>query len=158
MDGETGIRDLLTGLYARDYFDEIIGRELERSRRHGISLSVLSIVVVNRGELRSTHGEETADAAILEVARVLQTSTRETDFLFRWEDDEILVLLFEADAEACGRKVDQLHELFQPWRDGLGPVPAAVKVRIGAATHDRDVVFAAVLQGARAAARRQTLV
>ena len=43
------------------------------------------------------------------------------------------------------------------WRDGLGPVPAAVKVRIGASTHDRDVVFAAVLQAARAAARRQTI-
>ena len=26
MSGETGIRDLLTGLYTRDYFDEVIGR------------------------------------------------------------------------------------------------------------------------------------
>lgn len=157
MDGETGIRDLLTGLYARDYFDEIIGRELERSRRHGIALSVLSVVVANLADLRASQGDETADAALVETARALQVNTRETDFLFRWEEDELLALLFEADGGACSRKVDQLHELFQTWRDGLGPVPLSVKVRIGAATHEPDVVFAAVLQAARAAARRQTL-
>ena len=63
MYGETGIRDLLTGLYTRDYFDEVIGRELERSRRHNIALSVLSVVLVNRDFLQLSQGEEAANAA-----------------------------------------------------------------------------------------------
>lgn len=157
MAGETGIRDLLTGLYTRDYFDEIIGRELERSRRHGIALSVLSVVVVNHLEILERDGPEAVDQIVSQAAKTLQQQTRETDVVFRWESDEFLVLLFEADVEACGKKVQQLAALFRPWRDVNGPFPFPVKLRIGAATLESDIVFAAVLQAARAAARNQTL-
>jgi diguanylate cyclase (GGDEF)-like protein len=159
MSGETGIRDLLTGLFTRDYFDEVIGRELERSRRYHIALSVLSVVVANRSTLLLKSGEEIANAAIIESARTLLANIRETDLVFRWEDDEFIVLLCEADLAACGKKVQHLAGIFRPWRDGLGPVRGvSVKVRIGASTHDKDVVFPAVLQAARAAARNQTQV
>jgi diguanylate cyclase (GGDEF)-like protein len=154
MLGETGIRDAVTGLYTRDYFDEIIGRELERSRRHDLALSVLSVVLVNRAALKD-RDEEMADQALAAVGRELQHNVRETDHLFRWEDDELLVLLFEADAPAAAQKLQQLVQLFRPWRDGLGPFPVPIRVRLGGATHEKDIVFAAVLQSARAAARQQ---
>jgi len=159
MSGETGIRDLLTGLYTRDYFDEVIGRELERSRRYNIALSVLSVVIVNRAWLLSNTSEEIANASIIESARTLLATVRETDMVFRWEDDEFIVLLCEADLNACSKKVQLLSALFRPWRDGAGPVKGTpVKIRIGASTHDKDIVFPAVLQAARAVARNQTLV
>lgn len=159
MSGETGIRDLLTGLFTRDYFDEVIGRELERSRRYNIALSVLSVVVSNYQGLLQNAGEDTAFASIIEAARTLQANVRETDLVFRWEEDEFIVLLCEADLTACGKKVQQLAALFRPWRDGLGPVTGTpVKIRIGASTHDKDIVFPAVLHAARAAARNQTQV
>ena len=152
MGGDTGIRDVVTGLYVREYFDDVIARELERSRRYGIRLSVLSVVLANRAEL-SEAGEETALAAVVEAARALQANVRETDHLFRWEEDELLLLLFNADAEACALKVSQLDQLFRPWRDGGGPVACAVKVRVGGATHEEHLVFASVLQAARETAR-----
>ena len=155
MGGETGIRDLVTGLYARDYFDEIIGRELERSRRHDIALSVLSVVVVSDAETRRKD-PQAADEVLAQAAKHLQSSVRETDHVFRWEEDEFVILLFEADAIACARKVQQLNALFRPWREGGGPIPVPLKLRIGGATHDKDVVFAGVLQAARAIARMQT--
>lgn len=156
MSGETGIRDLLTGLYTRDYFDEVIGRELERSRRHDIALSVLSVVLVNRATILAEREDDAADQALAEVGKALQLNVRGTDSIFRWGDDEFLVLLFEADAAACRKKVAQLGALFAAWREGNGPLPFPIKVRVGAATHDKDVVFAAVLQAARSAARNQT--
>jgi diguanylate cyclase (GGDEF)-like protein len=155
MSGETGIRDLLTGLFTREYFDEIIGRELERSRRHDIALSVLSIVNTNLEELEGRR-EGLADQAVMETAKVLQRNLREADVVFRWEEDEFLALLFGTDAPSCKRKVEQLATLFKLWREGNGPLPHPIKVRIGAATHQKDIVFAAVLQAARAAARQQT--
>jgi diguanylate cyclase (GGDEF)-like protein len=159
MSGETGIRDLLTGLYTRDYFDEVIGRELERSRRYGIALSVLSVVVVNRDALLEKSGEDVANAAIIESASTLLANIRETDLIFRWEDDEFVILFGAADIAACSKKVQQLGAIFRPWREGQGPVVGVpVKIRIGASTHEKDIVFPAVLQAARAAARNQTLV
>jgi diguanylate cyclase (GGDEF)-like protein len=156
VSGETGIRDLQTGLYAREYFDEIIGRELERSRRHNIALSVLSVVVSNRASLIHSAGEEGFDVVIGEAAKTLQINVRETDLVFRWEIDEFLVLLFEADLEVCSHKVQQLANVFRPWRESQGPIPHPVKIRVGAATLEKDIVFAGVLQAARAAARNQT--
>lgn len=155
MSGETGIRDLVTGLFTRDYFDEVIGRELERSRRHGIDLSVLSVVLVNRSELVA-RDELLADQVLASVGKHVQFSVRDTDYVFRWEDDEFLVLLFEADAIACARKVTQLNAVFRPWRDGQGPFKVPVKVRVAGATHAKDIVFAGVLQAARAIARQVT--
>ena len=152
MGGDTGIRDVETGLYVREYFDDVIARELERSRRHGIRLSVLSVVLANLPELTES-GEETALGAVVEAARALQRNVRETDHLFRWEDDELLVLLFGADAAACALKVEQLDGIFRPWREGAGPVAVPVKVRIGGATHEEGLVFATVLQAARETAR-----
>ena len=152
MSADTGMRDAVTGLYVREYFDDVIARELERSRRHGIALSVVSAVIVNVADVSAT-GEETATSVLVEMARVLQQNVRETDHLFRWEEDEFLLLLFEADAAACELKVRQLDQLFRPWRDGAGPVPVPVRVRVGGATHDDDLVFASVLQAARATAR-----
>ena len=155
MSGETGIRDLVTGLYTRDYFDEVIGRELERARRHGIDLSVLSAVVVNRPELVERDAF-LADQVLASAGKHIQINVRETDYVFRWEDDEFLVLLFEADAIACARKVTQLNSVFRPWREGKGPYRVPVRIRFGGATHDRDIVFAGVLQAARAIARQVT--
>src|SRR5262245_48532564 len=97
MYGETGIRDLLTELYTRDYFDEVIGRELERSRRYNHSLSVMSIVIMNLAALGEGVGEDTANLAVVETARTLLASFRESDLVFRWEDDEFVVLLCDAD-------------------------------------------------------------
>jgi diguanylate cyclase (GGDEF)-like protein len=150
--GDTGIRDAVTGLYVREYFDDVIVRELERSRRHGIALSVVSIVIANLGDV-ATSGVGTGDAVLAETARELQRNVRETDHLFRWEDDELLLLLFEGDAAACGQKVQQLDSLFRPWRSGLGPVTVPVRVRIGGATYEEGLVFASVLQAARASTR-----
>lgn len=158
MSGETGIRDLLTGLFTRDYFDEIIGRELERSRRQQLSTSVLSVVLTNYEGLLVVQGEEARDRAVIEAAKVLLAGVREKDSIFRWEEDEFLVVLLDADASAAALKVQQLAALFRPWRDGQGPLPFPLRLRIGSATHTRTIVFANVVMAARAAARQKTQV
>jgi diguanylate cyclase (GGDEF)-like protein len=152
MAADTGIRDVVTGLYVREYFDDVIGRELERSRRYGIALSVVSVVILDWPRIAEA-GEETASAVLGEAAKALQRSVRETDHLFRWEDDELLVLLFEADATACAQKVQQLDQVFRPWREGGGPSPVPVRIRIGGAAHEEGLEFASILQAARALAR-----
>ncbi|MBK9374175.1 MAG: GGDEF domain-containing protein [Holophagales bacterium] len=152
MSPDTGIRDAVTGLYVREYFDDVIARDLERSRRHEIPLSVVSVVIRDFDRLAAA-GEEATVSVLVEIARELGRNVRETDHLFRWEDDEFLLLLFGADAAACAQKVQQLDQLFRTWRQGGGPIPAAVRIRVGGATHESDIVFASVLQASRAMAR-----
>jgi diguanylate cyclase (GGDEF)-like protein len=142
---ETSIRDPETGLYSRLYFDEVIGRELERAKRHGFTLSVVSII------LDPGPGGEAGHDKLVEAGQVLEANTRETDLVFRWERDEFLVLLFEADAAACRKKADELRALYTVWR---GSGTGGVQVRLGSGTLEDGRVFAGVLQAARAAARQ----
>ncbi len=150
---DAGIRDAETGLYSRVYFDEIIGRELERARRHGSALSVVS-VVFDLEDLETERDHETVLDMLAVAGRILAASTRDTDLVFRWERDELLVLLFEADATACQKKTEMLNALFEDWREGKGPVARPVRIGIWAETLGEGRVFAGVLQAARAAARR----
>ena len=72
----------------------------------------------------------TVDGVVRTIANTLLANLRLTDFLFRWEDDEFLALLVEADLEACKLKVARLGETFKPWREGKGPdAPAAQGAR-----------------------------
>jgi diguanylate cyclase (GGDEF)-like protein len=148
-----GLRDPETGTYVREFFNEVILRELERARRHKTPLSVLSVLVVNWESVVRAAGREGAANALASAANHLTASVRETDFIFRWEVDEFLILLVEADIDACTLKIQQLGAAFRPWREGQGPIPHPVKIRFGASALEEGVVFAAALQGARAAAR-----
>lgn len=147
------IRDTRSGAYSRAFFDEIIERELERARRHNVVLSVLSLVLADWTLFVHEEPAATVDGVLRTIANTLHADLRTTDYLFRWEEDEFLALLVEADLEACKLMVARVGDTFRPWRDGKGPVPRPLKVRAGAATLTGNLVFAGVLQNARAAAR-----
>jgi diguanylate cyclase (GGDEF)-like protein len=151
--GPVRIRDRETGAYTREFFDEIVPRELERARRHHLTLSVLSVLLVNWGDVLAKGGSEAGAAAMSEAANVLHVSVRETDFVFRWQEDEFVILLIEADLAACAHKVEQFGASFRPWRDGKGPVSVPVRFRVGASTLEEGMEFAGVLHAARGAAR-----
>jgi diguanylate cyclase (GGDEF)-like protein len=147
------IRDPQSGAYTRAFFDEIVDREVERSRRHGSVLSVLSIVVVNWADFVTSAPPQALDGAIHTLANTLHANLRMTDYLFRWEEDEFLALLVEANLDGCKLKVARLAETFRPWREGKGPLPHRLKVRVGAGVLGPGLALPAVLQMSRQAAR-----
>ena len=154
--GGVTIRDRETGAYTREFFDEIIGREVERARRHRHTLSVLSVLLANWDEVVAGSSLPAATAAMAAAANVIHASVRETDFVFRWQADEFVLLLVQADLAACARKVEQFGNSFRPWREGRGPVPTPLRFRVGGSMLEEGVVFAGVLQAARAAARERS--
>ena len=130
MSADTGIRDVVTGLYVREYFDDVIARELERSRRHEIPLSVVSVVIRDFDSLAAA-GEEATVSVLVEIARELGRNVRETDHLFRWEADEFLLLLFGADAAVAA--VERVRAAIAEVR--LPNVEEAVTASAGVALH-----------------------
>jgi diguanylate cyclase (GGDEF)-like protein len=111
---EQAVRDGLTGLYNRRYFDQILPREIERARRFG---HVLSLVMVDLDHLKRINdqlGHQAGDAAIREVGQVLATKPRRTDIAARYGGEEFAVILVEtplagarAAAEAWRREIHQ---------------------------------------------------
>jgi diguanylate cyclase (GGDEF)-like protein len=97
------ITDPLTGCRNRRFFEEIIGRELQRHRRYAIPMSVLFVDVDRFKAVNDTLGHDAGDRVLREVAAFLLSNIREADYVFRWGGDEFLILLSCGEEEARRR-------------------------------------------------------
>jgi diguanylate cyclase (GGDEF)-like protein len=116
------ITDPLTGTRNRRFFDEVIGREMQRHRRYQTPLSVVFIDIDRFKAINDTLGHETGDRVLREVATFLLRHIREADYVFRWGGDEFLVLMSCNEREALRRAVDlQATFAASPQLDELPP-------------------------------------
>lgn len=119
------ITDPVTGCRNRQFFAEVIGRELQRRRRYGIPLSVLFVDVDNFKAVNDRLGHERGDHVLRDVADFLLANIREADYVFRWGGDEFLILL-SCGGEEARRRGEALREAF-----GRAPAIAALPVPVG---------------------------
>ena len=126
---EAAITDALTGMRNRRFFDEVIGRELQRHRRYRTPLSLVFIDIDHFKAINDTLGHETGDRVLREVASFLLRHIREADYVFRWGGDEFLVLISCGEGEAI-RRARELQEAFAK-SPQLGTLPKGVALSIG---------------------------
>jgi diguanylate cyclase (GGDEF)-like protein len=144
---EMGIRDRLTGLYNRHYFNDVIRRELARSRRHGTALSVLLVDVDRFKEINDVRGHQVGDEVLQFVANYLTACLRESDLVFRWGGDEFLILLSHSDEASAAQKAEEMARR-------LPHIPGAEQFQptlsVGWATHRPKAEFPKTLAEADA--------
>jgi diguanylate cyclase (GGDEF)-like protein len=135
---EKGIRDPLTGLFNRHYFNDIIRRELASARRFGTSISVLLVDVDRFKEINDLKGHAVGDDVLRFVANYLTACVRESDYVFRWGGDEFLIVLPKTDAVAAAAKAEELVRRLPkiPGTDNLQPT-----LSVGSASHQSNVEF-----------------
>ena len=123
------VTDSLTGTRNRRFFDEVIGRELQRHRRYETPLSIVFIDVDRFKAINDTLGHETGDRVLRDVAAFLLKNIREADYVFRWGGDEFLVLISCSEAEAVRRAV-ALQQAFAK-SPAIVDLPPGVGLSIG---------------------------
>lgn len=88
------VRDPLTGLYNRRFFDTVVRREVVRASRYQTALFLLYLDVDNFKEYNDRYGHGAGDILLIRLAEVLNSSIRaEVDTAFRFGGDEFTVLL-----------------------------------------------------------------
>ena len=128
------ITDPLTGCRNRRFFDEIIGREIQRHRRYSIPMSLLFVDIDRFKSINDTLGHDAGDRVLREVAAFLLSHIREADYVFRWGGDEFLVLLSCGEDEA-GRRGASLQSEFSRYA-AAASLPPGVGLSIGCAEID----------------------
>lgn len=101
---EQAIRDALTGLYNRRFFDERVDVELARARRNRHAVAFLMCDLDQFKSINDSRGHEAGDEVLKAVGAVIMSATRGSDLVVRWGGDEIVVVLSETN-ESGGRIV-----------------------------------------------------
>ncbi len=96
---EQAIRDPLTGLFNRHYFNSIIASELSRTDRYERPMSLMMIDIDGFRAVNNEYGHLRGDEVLREIARMLERSVRSADRVIRYGGDEFLVLMPETDGK-----------------------------------------------------------
>ena len=90
---ERSIRDLLTNLYNRRYFDHRMIEEMSRADRNGSPLAILLCDLDQFKSINDDRGHQWGDEALKTIANSILDSIRGSDLVFRWGGDEFVVVI-----------------------------------------------------------------
>ncbi|MGA1475534.1 MAG: GGDEF domain-containing response regulator [Prochlorothrix sp.] len=101
-------RDALTQVLNRRGLEEILSHEIDRFQRYRTPLSLILCDLDHFKKINDTHGHPAGDRILQEVAQLLLSAVRQTDFVCRWGGEEFLVLapgVTEAEALILAEKL-----------------------------------------------------
>ena len=104
------VTDDLTGVSNRRGFDDVLSREIERSKRFGSDLGLVLIDLDDFKVVNDTYGHPQGDVVLREVARVLRESSREIDHPARYGGEELAVVLPGTDLEGAFNRAERVRE------------------------------------------------
>lgn len=114
------IRDGLTGLFNRRYFDENLKREAIRAFRQHYGLFLLLVDVDNFKDYNDQFGHQKGDDLLKELARLMMLYSRDNvDSVYRYGGDEFAVIIPHAGHEQAMMVAKRLRNKFNS--SNLGP-------------------------------------
>jgi two-component system, cell cycle response regulator len=125
--------DELTGAPNRRYFQRRLSRELERMRRFGGELSVMSLDIDRFKQINDRYGHASGDAVLQEFVRRLErTLPRNTDWCARMGGEEFVVVLEETNLQGAKIMAERLRDIIaaSPIRTRSGMINVTVSIGV----------------------------
>lgn len=102
--------DKLTNLYNRRKLEELLEIEINRSERFGHSFGLAIVDIDKFKEVNDTYGHQRGDKVLEEVANILSTHKRKTDFVGRYGGEEFVIICPESSLEGVLRLMETFKE------------------------------------------------
>lgn len=133
--------DPLTGLPNRRRIKEILPVELERIRRYGGHCTVVMLDVDHFKVFNDSFGHQAGDAALRQLATLLEENLRVTDVAIRYGGEEFGLIMASTSSEQAWLVVERLREIVASHRfidDGDQDQAYSLTVSAGMATCPDD--------------------
>ncbi|MCF7889781.1 PAS domain S-box protein [Candidatus Bipolaricaulota bacterium] len=134
---EQAIRDPLTGLYNRRYFNEILQQEAEKCKRYDRSLAFVMMDVNRFKEINDHYSHQKGDRVLKEVANLLEENVRKADTLVRYGGDEFLVMIPYPDGKS-ENVITRLRDKLQKWNEQSNLLDSPLTLAMGMAHWSPD--------------------
>jgi len=112
--------DPLTQLFNRRAMNEMIPREVARANRLSSHLTFLTIDLDDFRAINSKYGNIEGNFLLREFARLLTTSFRGGDIVFRQGGDEFLVVMPDTSEQDTDPPIRRLHAALEQWNISSG--------------------------------------
>lgn len=129
------LRDQLTGLANRHFFDYDIEFLVASSKRNKLPMGMLLIDLDRFKLVNDIHGHDVGDAVLKQTAEIITHSLRATDRAYRWGGEEFLVVLPDTDCEGMAIIAEKINQNF---RNSLFEVIGSITVSIGGAEYEEN--------------------
>ena len=118
------IKDSLTGVYNRRYFDNYLPKEVLRCQRYKRLLGLLYVDLDHFKHINDSYGHPAGDQVIKHVARIMVQHLRNVDLVARLGGDEFAVLLPEIGPEGTRTAAERLLKAI------TGSIPPVDEMRV----------------------------
>jgi len=108
MLSERSLRDPMTSLYNRRFFDEYIETNITESSH----FSLLMVDIDMFKSVNDTYGHDVGDRVIKEVANVFRNVLKGSDLAVRYGGEEFVILTFNTDVSIAEKIANEIRETF----------------------------------------------
>lgn len=123
------IKDELTGLYNRHFFDLLIDEEIGRSVRYNYPLSLIMLDIDNFKKINDTWGHPVGDIVLKELAEILEKNTRDSDYCIRIGGEEFIILMPHTYLEGAYSTAEKIRKIIEAHvNDSVGSFTASFGV------------------------------
>ena len=127
------IRDPLTALYNRRYFEEEVGKRILETKAKNLPYTVLMLDADHFKKVNDTYGHKVGDKVLIELASTAERALRDNDIVARYGGEEFVVFLPGIHAEQGKVVADRLRESISKqvvYSDAKQPVTFTVSIGV----------------------------
>ena len=131
------ITDSLTQLFNRGFFEKKFSQEFEaaQSDNHPLSLVIVDIDLFKK--INDTYGHFAGDKILQDLGKILTSSVREEDLVFRFGGEEFIIILHEEKEEAQ-KVAERIRQKVEDFSRKGNEGPEKFTISLGVASYPED--------------------
>ena len=140
--------DAVTNVFTRGFLQDLLTGEISRAERTNRALALIMCDLNNFKQVNDRYGHLMGDYVLSQIATILKSCVRGSDYVIRYGGDEFLVLLPETDEKGAEIVRQRVHRKVFEWDSSnrVGDLPISVSLglylHVTGQTAEKDVAEA----------------
>lgn len=105
--------DSLTGIFNRRKLEKSLGEYVELAVRYNRPLSLIMFDIDHFKAINDSYGHPIGDIILVEIANLVKTNLRKTDFFIRFGGEEFIILMPETNLASAKTNAETLRKLIE---------------------------------------------